>query len=54
MALNRESYTFVSLGINKKIQRSSVEEEKDFVLVNHKMAVIHRWDIIMGKANSVT
>lgn len=54
MTLNRENYKFMPLGVNNKIQRSSVEEEKDFSLVNHKMAVIYRWDTTMGKANSVT
>lgn len=44
----------MSLGVNNKIKRSLLEEEKDFALVNHKMAVIQRWDPTTGEANSVT
>lgn len=54
MTQNRENYKFMPLRVNNKIQRLLVEQEKDFVRANLKMAVTHRWDTTMGKANSVT
>lgn len=54
MTQNRENYKFMPLAVNNKIQRLLVEQEKDFVWANLKMAVTRRWGRTMGKANSVT
>lgn len=54
MTLNRGNYKFIPLEFSNRIQRTSVEEEKDFALDIHKTPVIHKWDTAIEKMNSVT